>query len=121
MEDAGGEGGDDGEDQAPEMLHQVHDVGLDIWSCGIIGLRMFVPEWQVSSNIPVQADFQKGVGILKACESATPEHLISQMLEWESDERISVSDALLHPCSATIAIKPSSTDLPAGKRYREGD
>lgn len=27
--------------QAPEMLRQVHDVGLDIWSCGIIGLRMF--------------------------------------------------------------------------------
>jgi serine/threonine protein kinase len=28
--------------QAPEMPHQIHDPALDIWSCGIIGLRMFV-------------------------------------------------------------------------------
>jgi hypothetical protein len=107
--------------QAPEMLHQIHGLALDIWSCGIIGLSMFVPEWQVSSNIPVQADFQKGVGILKSHESTTPEHLIAQMLNWESDKRISAFDALLHPCFATVAKKPSSSDLSAGKRYREED
>lgn len=104
--------------QAPEMLHQIHDPALDIWSCGIIGLKMFVPEWQVSA-IPVQADFHKGLGILNSYESTTPEHLIAQMLTWESDKRISASDALLHPCFATVAKKPSSLDLPAGKRPRD--
>jgi serine/threonine protein kinase len=43
--------------QAPEMQYQVHGTSLDIWSCGIIGLRMFVPEWQHSSNVRV--DFRE--------------------------------------------------------------
>jgi hypothetical protein len=55
---------------------------------------MFVPEWQVSA-IPIQADFHKGVGILNPHESTTPEHLIAQMLIWESGKRIFASDALL--------------------------
>ncbi len=100
------------------MSHQIHDPALDIWSCGIIGLRMFVPEWQVSA-IPIQADFHKGVEILNSHESTTPEHLIAQMLIWESEKRISASDALLHPCFSTLVKRPSSSDLPAGKRLRE--
>jgi serine/threonine protein kinase len=62
--------------QAPEMPHQIHDLALDIWSCGIIGLRMFV---QVPA-IPVQADFHQGVGILNSHELTATEHLIAQML-----------------------------------------
>ena len=104
--------------QAPEMPYQVHDLALDIWSCGIIGLRMIVPEWQASA-IPVQADFHKGVGILDSHESTTPKHLIAQMLTWEPSKRISASDALFHPCFAAVAKKLSSSNLPVGKRHRE--
>ncbi|KAH6706374.1 hypothetical protein BKA61DRAFT_679555 [Leptodontidium sp. MPI-SDFR-AT-0119] len=100
------------------MPNQIHGPALDIWSCGIIGLRMFVPEWQVSV-IPVQADFHKGVGALNSHESTTSEHLIGQMLAWEYDKRISASVALLHPCFATVVKKPSSSDLPVGKRLWE--
>lgn len=100
------------------MPHQIHDLALDIWSCGIIGLRMFVLEWQVSA-IPIQADFHKGVGILNSHESTTPEHLIAQMLIWESEKRISAFDTLLYPCFATLVKRLSSLDLLASKRLRE--
>jgi hypothetical protein len=59
------------------------------------------------------------VGILNSHELTATEHLIAQMLTWESNKRISASDAPLHPCFATVAKKPSSLDLPASKRLRE--
>lgn len=67
--------------RAPEMQNQVHGTSLDIWSCGIIGLRMFVPEWPHSFN--VRAEFEDGVAKLGADNEATPRKLIAQMLKWD--------------------------------------
>lgn len=105
--------------QASEMQHQVHGPSLDIWSCEIIGLRIFVPKWQHPSNMRV--DFQEGVAMLGADDQNTPRHLLSQMLTWDSSERISASQALLHPCfSPPLEVSNSSTP-PARKRHRKED
>jgi serine/threonine protein kinase len=103
--------------QAPEMEHQVHSTSLDIWSCGIIGLRMFVPEWQHSSN--VRADFEKGVARLGADDQTTPRYLVAQMVAWDPNQRISASDTLLHPCFSFVVKESSSPTLPGRKRHRQ--
>jgi serine/threonine protein kinase len=103
--------------QAPEMEHQVHSTSLDIWSCGIIGLRMFVPEWQHSSN--VRADFEKGVARLGADDQTTPRYLVAQMLPWDPNQRISASDALLHPSFSSVVKDSSSPDSPKSEKTQE--
>jgi hypothetical protein len=105
--------------QAPEMQNQVHGTSLDIWFCGIIGLRMFVPEWPHTSN--VRADFEEGVVKLGVDDPATPRNLVAQMLAWEPTKRVSLSDALLHPCFSSIIKDSSSPTLVARKRNRQED
>jgi serine/threonine protein kinase len=105
--------------QAPEMEHQVHSTPLDIWSYGIIGLRMFVPEWQHSSN--VRAGFEKGVARLGADNQTIPRHLVAQMLAWDPNQRISAPDALLHPCFSSVIKESSSPILPDRKRHWQQD
>jgi len=95
--------------QAPEMLQQIHGRALDIWSCEIIGLRMFVPEWPFSCRDPDQAEFQRGMEMLQSQGSTSSEHLVSQMLIWEPDKDISAFDALLHPCFTTLVKELSSS------------
>lgn len=102
--------------QAPEMQLQIHGTALDIWSCGIIGLKIFVPEWRCSSN--ESTDFQKGVVTLRAHDPTVIQYLLARMLAWEPSERISASDALLHPCFSSITEEPGSPTFPPRKRHR---
>lgn len=95
------------------MQNQIHGTSLDNWSCGIIGLRIFVPEWPHSSN--VRADFEGGVAKLGVDDQTMPRNLVSQMLAWDPAKRISVSDALSHPCFSSIITESSSTTR---KRHR---
>jgi serine/threonine protein kinase len=105
--------------QAQDMQHQVYNTSLDIWSCGIIGLRMFVSEWQHSSNVRMY--FQEGVAMLGADDKYTPRNLLSQMLAWEPNERISASQALLHPCFSPLLEVSTYSTLLARKRHRKED
>lgn len=113
---AGGKAGTPGY-QASKMQLQDHSTALDVWSCGIIGLRLFVPEWQHSPN--ERADFQKGVAMLGGHDPTMPRNLLAGPLAWEPNERISASDALLHPCFSSVANEPSSPTPPARKRHRQ--
>jgi serine/threonine protein kinase len=103
--------------QAPEMPHQIHDPAR------YLVLRNYWSQ-NVCSRVagfchPHSSRFAQRSGNTEPARSTTPEHLIAQMLIWESGKRISASDALLHPCFATVVKRPSSLDLPAGKRIRE--
>ncbi|TVY80957.1 putative serine/threonine-protein kinase HSL1 [Lachnellula suecica] len=97
--------------QAPEMQSELHDISLDIWSCGIIGLRLLVPNWPHASNEIKKTDFEIGVAELAAGDQALAQHLIAQMLAWDPKKRISASDALFHLCFASIAKESHSTTL----------
>jgi hypothetical protein len=102
--------------QAPEMQNQVHDTSLDIWSCGIIGLKMFVPEWPHSPNVRV--DFEVGVATLGVDGQGTARSLVAQMLAWDHTKRISIADALFHSCFSCINKDSNPISL---KRHRKKD
>ena len=66
-------------------------------------------------------DFQEGVAMLGADNKYTPRNLLSQMLAWEPDERISASQALTHPCFSPLLEVSTSSTLLACERHRKED
>jgi serine/threonine protein kinase len=78
---------------------------------------MFVPEWQHSFN--VRADFEEGVARLGADGQTTPRHLVAQMLPWDPNQRISASEALLHPTFSSVVKDSSFPTLPGRKRHKK--
>jgi serine/threonine protein kinase len=92
--------------RAPEMEDQDYSSAVDIWACGIIGLQLFVVDKRMSW---VKATDEKDlivreVALLGQEPAASPKQLLSQLLAWDSAERISADQALSHSCFSSLPI-----------------
>ncbi|KAF4625415.1 hypothetical protein G7Y89_g12750 [Cudoniella acicularis] len=95
---------------APEMEVADYGSGVDIWSCGIIGLQLFVTEKKLSwSNVTDENGKRSYINCIKQlrAEAAdTMSNLIFKMLAWDPSKRITAEEALRHPCFAAVQFEP---------------
>jgi calcium-dependent protein kinase len=103
---------------APEVLKRNYSEKCDIWSCGVILYIMLSghPPFTGKDDAEILKKVEKGYFSLNSSEwshiSEEGKNLVSQMMEYEPETRISAENALNHPW-LQINNKEKSKPIPA--------
>ncbi|CAE8703673.1 unnamed protein product, partial [Polarella glacialis] len=99
----------------------------DVWSLGVIVHILLTGQFPFSTNDDrrfqemsdrglLQKDVQEHLAALRGSPQAVD--FVQKLLAWESEERISVEDALQHPFLSNCALSPQEVPLSAEDVYQ---
>lgn len=99
---------------APEMEVTTYGREVDIWACGIIGRQLFKTDGKIQwQNVTQdQRDYKSAMVGLQAEPKMEVGNLLSHLLAWNPEERISAANALKHACFSDMPQHKQQKALP---------